>query len=62
MCMTSGSVALDWIDALGASTVSLFDPTEIGTTDFESATDGGQRIRQMKVRLTANADHDDVGV
>lgn len=56
---TSGSVSLDWADALGASTVSLTDThTQIGTGDFESTTDGGQRVRELEVRLTANADHD----
>lgn len=57
---TSGSVSLDWMDALGATTVSLLSHTGIATTDFESATDGGQRVRELEVRLTANADHNDV--
>lgn len=59
---TSGSVSLDWATALGASTVSLLSHTGIGTADFEAATDGGQRVRELEVTLTADASHDDVTV
>lgn len=59
---TSGDVSLDWLDALGASSVSLLSHSEITTGDFESSTDGESRVRELEVRLTADASHDDVTV
>lgn len=54
---TSGSVSLDWATALGATSVSLLSHSEITTADFESPSDGENRVRELEVRLTANADH-----
>lgn len=55
---TNGSVSLDWTDALGASSVSLLSHADITAGDFEATTDGGNRVRELEVQLTADATHD----